>query len=73
MLTSKSSPGIVKSLYPVRSVQIGVTLHDSSAEYWKEHLIVIESFCCRRMFSESENSSTEHKLTKSVHFKDNYE
>ena len=70
MSTSKSSPGIAKFLYPVRSVQIGVTLHDSSAEYWKEHLMVTESFCFRRMFSESEIfGSTEQESLESINIK----
>ena len=69
MLTSKSSPGIVKFLYPVRSVQIGVTIHDSSAEYWKEHLMVNESFCFGGMFSLSKNfGSMEHVLFSPVKF-----
>ena len=55
MLTSKSSSDMFKFLWPVRSVQIGVTLHDSSAEYWKEHLMVTESFCFKKMFTESVN------------------
>ena len=68
MLTSKSSPGIVKFLYPVRSVQIGVTIHDSSAEYWKEHLMVTESFCFKMMFSESGNSGSIEHLFTSANF-----
>ena len=73
MLTSKSSKGIVKFLYPVRSVQIGVTIHDSSAEYWKEHLMATESFCFKMMFSESVNSgSIEQLLLSPFNFQISY-